>query len=81
MDLAICLSIIRPAAKDARREFELGKYKKDNIIFDDDVITIISKLTGYAQEIADKIRRGYAKGDSESLLLMIIYGINQHTKI
>ena len=71
MDLAICLSIIRPAQR-MLEESRTGKYKKDNIIFDDDVITIISK-SGYTQEIADKIRRGFAKGDSESLLLLDDY--------
>ena len=45
MDLAICLSIIRPAAKNAKKEFEMGNYKNNNLIFDDDIIFIISKLS------------------------------------
>lgn len=61
MDLAICLSIIRPAAKDAKKEFEISKYSASNIIFDDDVIEIISKLINCDEEMADKIRREYCK--------------------
>ena len=65
MDLAICLSIIRPAAKDAKKEFELGNYQKDSLIFDDDIIHIISKLLGCSEELADKYRSGYCKQKSE----------------
>ena len=67
MDVAICLSIIRPAAKDARKEFELGKYAKDSIIFDDDVIYVVSTLLNCSEDMADKIRRGYCKSDRETL--------------
>ena len=78
MDVAICLSIIRPAAKDARKEFETGNYVKDNLIFDDDVITILSKLVGCNQEMADKLRRGYCKGDSECLKIVEGYIKTKH---
>lgn len=67
MDLAICLSIIRPAAKDARKEFEIGKYAKDSIIFDDDVIFVVSSLLNCTEDMADKLRRGYCKSDKETL--------------
>lgn len=70
MDLAICLSIIRPAAKDARKEFELGKYQKESIIFDDDVIFIVSKLLDCSEDMADKLRRGYCKNEPESLKIL-----------
>ena len=70
MDLAICLSIIRPAAKEARKEFELGKYKDSNIIFDDDVIFILSKLVGCNEDSADKLRRDFCKGKKESIDLI-----------
>ncbi len=67
MDVAICLSIIRPAAKDARKEFELGKYRKESVIFDDDVIYIVSELLNCSEDMADKLRRGYCKSDKETL--------------
>ena len=72
-DLAICLSIIRPAAKDTKKEFELGNFNKDNIIFDDDVIMLLSKLMNCDEELADKFRRGYCKGDSVSISLINMY--------
>ena len=62
MDLAICLSIIRPAAKNARKEFEIGKYFRKSLIFDDDAIHLISKLLNCDEELADKIRRKGSKG-------------------
>ena len=72
-DLAICLSIIRPAAKEAKKEFELGKYHTTNMIFDDDVIKIISNLVGCDEEVADKLRRGYCKGKRECIDLLQKY--------
>ena len=70
MDVAICLSIIRPAAKDAKKEFELGSYKKNNIIFDDDVIQIMARIVGCDEEMGDKLRRGYCKGDKETMAII-----------
>jgi hypothetical protein len=69
-DLAVCLSIIRPAAKDARNidtNFTSLQDLKDVIIFDDDAIDIISKVCKVSEEDADKYRRGFAKGDKESI--------------
>jgi DNA polymerase III alpha subunit len=59
-DLAVCLSIIRPAASDARNVEEIVD---DLIIFDDDAIDIISKECNVCEEDADKYRRAFAKGD------------------
>ena len=67
MELAICLSIIRPAAKDAKKEFELGSYRNDNIIFDDDAIFLISRLVGCDEDMADKLRRGYCKDKGDCM--------------
>jgi len=67
MDLAICLAIIRPAAKDAKREFELGEYKKHNIVFDDDVIFMLSRIMNCDEDIADKLRRGFCKDDKSAI--------------
>ena len=67
LDLAICLAIIRPAAKDAKQEFELGCYNENSLVFDDDIIQIISKLVRCDEELADKIRRGYCKEKKECM--------------
>lgn len=60
-DLAICLSIIRPAAKDARNCSEFGELN-DMIIFDDDAIDLIAKEFNLSDADADKYRRGFTKG-------------------
>lgn len=66
-DLAVCLSIIRPAAKDAKNVntdvVNPIDSLNDVIIFDDDAIDIISKLCNVSDEDADKYRRAFAKGD------------------
>jgi len=66
MELAICLAVIRPAAKDAKKEFEMGKYRKGTMIFDDDIIQLLAKLFKCDEELADKFRRGYCKDDKET---------------
>ena len=63
-DIAVCLSIIRPAAKDANNVEEDEDYE-DYIIFDDDAIDIISKEFNICDEEADKYRRAFAKGDKQ----------------
>lgn len=80
-DVAICLSIIRPAAQEAKKEFELGKYsykQKNLIIFDDDAIQLIQKLVGCDEEEADKLRRGYVKGNEQALKLLDRYLLKKH---
>ena len=64
--LAICLSIIRPAAIDARQCIDTVDYD-DNIIFDDDAIDIISKYLDVNDEEADKYRRAFAKRDKKGI--------------
>lgn len=69
-DLAVCLSIIRPAAKDAKNvnpDFININNKNDLIIFDDDAIDIISKTCKISEEDADKYRRAFAKGDKTGI--------------
>ncbi len=70
MELAICLAVIRPAAKDAKKEFEMGKYRKGTMIFDDDIIQLLAKLFKCDEELADKFRRGYCKDDKETHALI-----------
>lgn len=64
--LAICLSIIRPAAMDARQCIDKVNYD-DHIIFDDDAIDIISKYLNIDDETADKYRRAFAKCDKKGI--------------
>jgi len=73
LDLAICLSIIRPAAKDAKKEFESGTYNKNSIIFDDDVISVLSKLLNCEEDKADKIRRKFCKNDTQIIDIIEFY--------
>lgn len=70
MELAVCLAVIRPAAKDAKKEFEMGKYRKGTMIFDDDIIQLLAKLFKCDEELADKFRRGYCKDDKETHALI-----------
>lgn len=65
-DIAICLAIIRPAAKEARGPDALT-YKKDRIIFDDDAIDIIQKYLKCSAADADKYRRLITKMDEKKI--------------
>jgi len=72
--LAVCLSIIRPAAIDAKQNIDnidftqINKNKKCNdIIFDDDAIDMISKILNIDDETADKYRRVFAKRDKKGI--------------
>jgi len=60
-DIAICLAIIRPAAKDTRKEINNIDYKT-KFIFDDDAINLLSKKLNIDEGLADKFRRCIAKG-------------------
>ena len=67
-DLAVCLSIIRPAAKDARQTVGNSNGIFDqNIIFDDDAIDLIAQYLNIDDEKADKYRRAFAKGDKTGI--------------
>ena len=59
-DLAICLAIIRPAAKDTRTELNTIDYN-NKFIFDDDAIHILSNLLNIDESLADKYRRCLSK--------------------
>jgi len=64
--LAVCLSIIRPAAMDARQCIDDIDFE-DHIIFDDDAIDIIRKYLKIDDESADKYRRAFAKCDKAGI--------------
>lgn len=61
-DIAVCLAIIRPAARDARA---MDILTKDVIVFDDDAIEILAEELQCSDGEADRFRRGFAKGDSK----------------
>jgi hypothetical protein len=64
--LAVCLSIIRPAAMDANQSNDYDDFD-NNIIFDDDAIDLISNYLNIDDENADKYRRAFAKGDKKGI--------------
>tara|TARA_B100000900_G_scaffold375040_1_gene356725 strand:- start:9255 stop:12143 length:2889 start_codon:yes stop_codon:yes gene_type:complete len=55
-DIAICLSIIRPAAKDTNNEINTIN-TKNAFIFDDDAINLLSNELKIDEDLADKFRR------------------------
>ena len=65
-DIALCLAIIRPAAKDARISNGDIDYKT-KFIYDDDAISIIANYLNCDYALADKFRRGFSKNDKEIL--------------
>ena len=59
-DIAVCLAIIRPAAKDARVKLNEIDYNTQ-FVFDDDAITILSESLNISYDLADKFRRCISK--------------------
>ena len=76
-EIAICLSIIRPAAKDSR-DFTEVEELDDMFVFDDDAIDIISKALKCDEDLADKYRRGFAKGD-ETTIAEVAIELSMHS--
>ncbi len=62
-DLAMCLAIIRPAAREARKVAKMSDLTA-HMIYDDDAIRFIAEGLGCDEEKADYYRRGLAKGDA-----------------
>ena len=60
-ELAICLAIIRPAAKKARDSTDY----KNSFIFDDDAIEIIEQLMDCNEDTAEMYRKGYIKKNTQ----------------
>ena len=65
-DIAICLAIIRPAAKDTRKEINNIDYDT-KFIFDDDAITLLMNYLHIDEGLADKFRRNIAKDSWEKV--------------
>ena len=59
-DIAMCLAIIRPAAKDARMEDNDIDFTT-KFVYDDDAISILSKFLNISDDLADKFRRCISK--------------------
>jgi len=62
-DMAVCLSIIRPAASQAKQTEAIEDAKK-YLIFDDDAIYMIKFATGCSEGDADRLRRMLSKNDN-----------------
>ena len=62
-DIAICLAIIRPAAKEAKNVLSISPDMdvKEQIVFDDDAIQYFVKTIGCSEAEGDYYRRGFAK--------------------
>ena len=63
--MAICLSIIRPAASDAKQAEAIEDVQK-YLVFDDDAINIIRYAVGCKEADADRIRRLLSKPDKQN---------------
>ena len=70
-EIAICLSIIRPAAKDAR-DFNDVEDLEGMFVYDDDAIDILSKSLGCTEDLADKYRRAFTKDDKDEIAQVAI---------
>ena len=64
-DLAICLSVIRPAAKDARNAEPDEIEENDLFIYDDDAIKMIARVLECSEGDADRFRRLFSKNDKK----------------
>jgi len=74
LDVAKCLSIIRPGAKYARLHYNNDNNddndnndNNDVMIFDDDAITLIQKLIHCNEDEADRYRRIFSKQDKTEI--------------
>ncbi len=83
-DLAICLAIIRPAAKDARVNINDIDFKTQ-FVFDDDAISLLSEYLNISYDLSDKFRRCIGKDkwdkDTKSKYDKLLNSINEDKKI
>ena len=63
-DVAACMAIIRPTAKEARDSL-IPVSLENHIIYDDDAIEFIMNALGCDEDLADKYRRAFAKHDKK----------------
>ena len=64
-DIAICLAIIRPAAKETRTAINDIDYHT-KFIYDDDAIRLLSTKLNISEDLADKYRRNLSKDKWET---------------
>ncbi len=65
-DVALCLAIIRPAARDARAAETMADLE-NMFVYDDDAIEIVSDTLGCSDAEADQYRRAFSKGDKKAI--------------
>jgi hypothetical protein len=65
-DLALCLAIIRPAAREAKTAVTTADLTATRV-YDDDAITLIAAALSCTEAEADKWRRGLTKGDQATM--------------
>ena len=82
-DIAICLAIIRPAAKDTRKQINEIDYDT-KFIFDDDAISLLSRKLNINESLADKFRRNISKNkwdeDDKHLYNNLLNKLNKEEK-
>lgn len=72
-DIALCLAIIRPASvidgkrNSFYRDFRDEIYNGNAIVYDDDATVYIMKKVGCSESQAEVYRKGFAKGDQETI--------------
>jgi DNA polymerase III alpha subunit len=65
--IAICLAIVRPIAKESRKEDSDEIKDHEWLVFDDDAISIISDILGCSEAEADMYRRFFSKRDKKGM--------------
>jgi DNA polymerase III alpha subunit len=65
--IAMCLAIIRPVAKESRKEDVEEIKDHEWLVFDDDAITLIADLFKCSEAEADVYRRHFAKRDKKGM--------------
>lgn len=68
-DVALCLAIIRPAAREARVA-ETTADLDAMFVYDDDAIQIVSEALVCSEAEADRYRRAFAKGDKKTIAVL-----------
>ncbi len=68
--VALCLAIIRPAAREARAAATAAELTSALFVYDDDAITLIADALECTDAEADRFRRLFTKGDKKATALL-----------
>ncbi len=68
--VALCLAIIRPAAREARAAATAAELTSALFVYDDDAITLIAEALGCSDAEADRFRRLFTKGDKKATAML-----------